>query len=256
MNFDKEKRQAITIRLFPSTIDNLKGRYEKYQTQIQNLIEHDTRIDEEYESLEYVARMVAHTIKMSAESDNPREPYFILFDYVNWFLDSYEDDINGELRHIMLKSMGHEFDPLVAYDPLWRVMVNHQDRFKEYDLLYLNDTKLAKLAIRQYIMDYVWSYANPSDDEYDMECSPHFRDDYGDIGDFFISVDSIEKYLFYDIDLKFSNFIEEKYQAGMSIEEIYAKNQNIPQTYGDREFTVRKISMDILKDFLADKNIH
>lgn len=256
MNFEKEKRQAISIRLLPSTIESLKSSKGKYQTYIQDLIERNVDIEENYESLEYVASMIAHTIKESQKTETPREPYDILCDYMNWFLDSYSefDPIHGELRHIVFNSMGGEFDPLVAYKPLYAVMEEHQDRFKAYDFTAMNENHLGIIVIRKYIMDLVWSKMVPlsekDKDIYD-DCSPFMRPDYYEMDKYFISEAAIANYLFHNIEKEFNDFIAEQYATGMSIEEIYAKNQA-----GEYGFSTRDLSMDIPTEFLSDKTPH
>lgn len=214
--------------------------------------------NEEFESLEEIARGVAATINQSREEDSNNSNQYLLLGYVNaWFSDF--TDIHASWRVVMFKSMEFEFDPLVAYVPLIEVIQSFQDIFKKYNFLLLDETDIAKIICRKYIMDYAWSYANPHEDEdiYDG-CSPQMRDDYGDIEAYFGGYDEIAIYLFYDIEAKYYRFLQEKLKAGMSVSEMYKMTQKsyLELDYENQMFNLKPVTEEYLQAAIKLLQVH
>ncbi len=214
--------------------------------------------NEEFESLEEIARGVAATINHSREEGSNNSNQQLLLGYVNaWFADF--TDINASWRLVMFKSMEFQFDPLVAYVPLIEVMQSFQDIFKKYNFLLLDETDIAKIICRKYIMDYAWSYANPHEDEdtYDG-CSPQMRDDYGDMEKYFGGYDEIAIYLFYDIEAKYYQFLQDKLKTGMSSKDIYKMTQKSYSEldYEDKMFCLKPVTEEYLDELIKQIQVH
>lgn len=213
--------------------------------------------NEEFESLEYIARAVVGTIDKYREEGKNSSNQEIMLAFVNIWMRDFTD-INGVWRLVMFKTMDFQFDPLVAYVPLIHVMHGFQDVFKRYNFLLLDETDIAKIICRKYIMDYVWSYSNPNDDEEYDDCSPYMRDDYGDIEKYFGGYDEIANYLFYDIEEKYYQFLQEKLKAGMTAKEIYemTKKTYLELSFEEKMFCLKPVTQEYLQDIIKQIQVH
>lgn len=153
-----------------------------------------------------------------------KEPIDILINATQVFFNKYEDDIHGELRLVMQKTMGGGFDPLVAYTPLVHVLADFEPLIKQYNFRILDEDDYGKIAIRKYLLDEVWHKANPSKDEYMNEASPHMREDYGDIDEWYGGTMQLIAYIFYDIELRTIKYLMKKKEDGFTVDQILEIN--------------------------------
>jgi hypothetical protein len=172
-------------------------------------------------SLDDVARQIAEIIN---ENRGKKEPIDLLTNATKVFFNKYDDDIHGELRLVMQKTMGGGFDPLVAYTPLVHVLGDFESLIKKYNFRILDEDDYGKIAIRKYLLDEVWHKANPSKDEFMNEASPHMREDYADIDKWYGGTMQVIGYVLYDIELRIIKYLMNKKEEGFTVDQILEIN--------------------------------
>lgn len=173
-------------------------------------------------SLDSAAKQIAEIIN-SRPAD--KTPIDILTNATTMFFNKYDDDIHGELRLVMQKTMGGCFDPLIAYTPLVHVFADFEPIIKQYNFRILDEDDYGRLAIRKYLLDEVWHRANPSDDDFMNECSPVMREDYINVDEWYGGTMNVIAYVFYDIELRILNYLMKRKSEGVTVDQIIEINQ-------------------------------
>ena len=169
--------------------------------------------------------VAAQTASIINETKGTRKPIDILTNATTVFFNKYDDDIHGELRLVMQKTMGGGFDPLVAYTPLVHVFADFEPIVKQYNFRILGEDDYGRLAIRKYLLDEVWHRANPSSEDFMNECSPVMREDYIDLDEWYGGTMNVIAYVFYDIELRILNYLMKRKDEGVTVDQIMEINQ-------------------------------